>query len=195
MLQTPVGAGISGLTGIQADNYNSPLMSVTLPPVLDAWRMVAARRYFEGELPLAGFNRLGDSLTDSDGVCRYQMEFGRDALDLPFVEIRIEASLPMQCQRSLERYLQPVSVVQRLGLITEEAQEAALAEGTEPLLMQANAELRPIELIEDELILALPVVPINPDSMELQAEWPEEIVEEQKPHPFAALAALKDRNK
>jgi uncharacterized protein len=170
-------------------------MSATLPPVLDAWRMVAARRYFEGELPLSVFTRLKDSLTDSEGVCRYHLEFGRDSLDLPFVEVRIETSLPMLCQRSLERYLQPVAVLQRLGLITEEAQEAALPEGTEPLLLDASAELRPIELIEDELILALPVVPINPDSTELQANWPEDTDEDDKPHPFAALAALKERNK
>jgi uncharacterized protein len=170
-------------------------MSATLPPVLDAWRMVAASRYFEGELPLAAFKRLKDSLTDSEGVCRYRIEFGRGELDLPFVEIRAETHLPMLCQRSLERYLQPVSVLQRLGLITDEAQEAALPEGTEPLLLPANAEVRPIELIEDELILALPVVPINPESNELEAEWPEDADDDEKPNPFAALAALKERNK
>jgi len=182
------------LTRLQLGYYNSPLMSATLPPVLDAWRMVAARRYLEGELPLSVFTRLKDSLTDSEGVCRYRIEFGRDALDLPFVEIRAETRLPMLCQRSLERYLQPVDVLQRLGLITEEAQEAALPEGTEPLLLQ-SAEVRPIELIEDELILALPVVPINPESMELEAEWPGDADDDEKPHPFAALAALKERNK
>lgn len=178
-----------------AGSYNSPLMSATLPPVLDAWRMVSARRYFEGELPLAVFTRLKDSLTDSEGECRYHLEFGRDALELPFVEIRVETRLPMLCQRSLERYLQPVSVLQRLGLITDEAQEAALPEGTEPLLLDAGGEVRPIELIEDELILALPVVPINPESPELQAAWPGDDDEDAKPHPFAALAALKERNK
>jgi len=183
------------LTRMEPAYYNSPLMSATLPPVLDAWRMVAARRYFEGELPLSAFTRLKDSLTDSEGVCRYRIEFGRDALDLPFVEIRAETQLPMLCQRSLERYLQPVDVLQRLGLITEEAQEAALPEGTEPLLLQSGAEIRPIELIEDELILALPVVPINPESTELEAEWPEDADGDEKPNPFAALAALKERNK
>jgi len=183
------------LTHMEPAHYNSPLMSATLPPVLDAWRMVAARRYFEGELPLSAFTRLKDSLTDSEGVCRYRIEFGRDTLDLPFVEIRAETQLPMLCQRSLERYLQPVDVLQRLGLITEEAQEAALPEGTEPLLLQSGAEIRPIELIEDELILALPVVPINPESTELEAEWPEDADGDEKPNPFAALAALKERNK
>lgn len=170
-------------------------MSATLPVVLDAWRMVAAGRCLDGVLPLAEFPRLKGSLTDTHGECRFHLEFGRDALNLGYVEVHIEANLPLQCQRSLERYLHPVNVVQRLGLITDEAQESALPANMEPLLLEADAELRPIELIEDELILALPVVPINPDSAAL-THWPEAVVEdEQKPNPFAALAALKDHKK
>lgn len=157
--------------------------------------MVTAQRSFEGVLPLADFTRLGQSLTDTEGSCRFELEFGRDALNLPFVEVRAEASLPLLCQRSLERYLHPVSVVQRLGLITEEAQQSALPEEMEPLLLDEHGEVRVIDLIEDELILALPVVPINPDATELPAEWAEVDVEDDKPNPFAALAALKDRNK
>src|SRR5688572_26824730 len=117
-------------------------MSATLPAVLDVWRMVAAKRYFEGTLPLAAFTRLTGSLTDTGGECRFSLEFGRDTMNQPFVEVRAEAELPLLCQRTLERYLQPVKVVQQLGLITSEAQEDALPEGMEPLLVAENAEIR-----------------------------------------------------
>jgi len=157
--------------------------------------MVTAQRSFEGVVALTDLPRLKASLTDPEGECRFTLEFGRDDLGLAFVEVRADANLPLLCQRTLERYLHPVSVVQRLGLITDEAQESALPEGMEPLLLDEHGQLRGIDLVEDELILALPVVPINPDSTELQAEWPEEFVKEDKPNPFAALAALKDRNK
>jgi uncharacterized protein len=157
--------------------------------------MVTARRSFEGVLPLSGFSRLAQSLTDTEGDVRFELEFGRDALNLAFVEVRAGASLPLLCQRSLERYLQPVDVVQRLGLITEEAQQSALPEEMEPLLLDEHGQLRVIDLIEDELILALPVVPINPDAPEIEAEWAEDDVVDETPNPFAALAALKDRNK
>lgn len=165
-------------------------MSATLPAVVDVWRMVTAKRYLEGTLPLARFTRLRSALTDTEGECRFSLEFGRDGMDQPFVEVRAEAELPLQCQRTLERYLQPVSVVQRLGLITSEAQEDALPEGMEPLLVGESAEVRPIDLVEDELILAVPVVPMNPDST-----LPDAVrapVEEEKPNPFGVLAALKD---
>ena len=177
---------------LQPRAYHFALMSAPLPPVLDAWRMVAAKRLFEGRLPLSGMPRLRGSLMDAEGDCRYEMEFGRDGLDLPYVEIRAEADLPLQCQRTLERFLHPVQLVQRLGLITDEAQEAALPEGMEPFLLPAGGELHPAELVEDELILAIPVVPIDPRSMEVTAEWPADTGEEEvKPNPFAALAALK----
>ena len=132
---------------------------------------------------------------DAEGDCRYQMEFGRDGLDLPYVEIRAEADLPLQCQRTLERFLHPVQLVQRLGLITDEAQESALPEGMEPFLLQTGGELHPAELVEDELILAIPVVPINPASTPVEADWPADVEDEPKPNPFAALAALKAQKK
>ena len=98
-------------------------------------------------------------------------------------------------QRTLERYLQSVKVLQRLGLITSEAQENALPEGMEPLLVGESAEIRPIDLVEDELILALPVVPMNPESTLPDAVRVPDEDNEVKPNPFSALAALKDHKK
>ena len=155
--------------------------------------MVSARRYFEGTFPLSAFTRLKDSLVDTEGECRFTLEFGHDDMNQAFVQVHAEANLPLQCQRTLERYLQPVTVNQRLGLITSEAQESALQEGVEPLLVPESAELRAIDLVEDELILALPVVPINPESSLPEAVW--RLDDEEKPHPFAALSALKDHKK
>jgi uncharacterized protein len=165
-------------------------MSANVPAVLDAWRMVSARRQFEGTLPLSAFPRLRDSLLDVDGECRFALEFGRDAMDQPYVEVRADAELPLQCQRTLERYLHRVRLVQQLGLITSEAQESALPEHMEPLLVPESGELKAIDLVEDELILALPVVPINPDSSLPDSAWLHE--EEEKQNPFGVLSALKD---
>ncbi len=157
--------------------------------------MVAAKRLFDGRLPLSGMSRLRPVLADAEGDCRFGLEFGVDALGVRYVEVRAEAELPLLCQRTLERFLHPVRIHQRLGLITDESQEAALPEGVEPLLLDASGELNPAGLVEDELILAVPVVPIDPDSTELEARWPDEAEEDEKPNPFAALAALKEQKK
>jgi len=157
--------------------------------------MVAAKRLFEGHLPLSGMPRLLPVLVDAGGDCRFEVEFGVDAMGMRYVDVRAEAELPLICQRTLERFLHPVRIDQRLGLITDESQEAALPEGVEPLLLDASGELNPAGLVEDELILAVPVVPIDPASAEIEAKWPDEVEVDEKPNPFAALAALKEQKK
>jgi uncharacterized protein len=153
--------------------------------------MVAARRQFEGSLPLSGLTRLRPSLASDQGECRFELSFDRDVSSQAILEMKLEADLSLLCQRSLEPFSFPVSLVQRLGLITDEAQEAALPPGVEAVLVGPDGELNPAELIEDELILALPVVPINPEAAELPPAPDTLASDEVKPNPFAALAALK----
>ncbi|WP_147651849.1 YceD family protein [Vulcaniibacterium gelatinicum] len=165
-----------------------------LPEALDAWRMVAARRGFEGVLPLAAMTRLRGSLVDAEGSVRVRIEFGRDALQVAYVELRIEAELPLECQRSLQRFLHPVALVQRLGLIRDEAEEAALPPGYEALLVPEDGMLQPAELVEDELILVVPVVPVAPGTEAVERDWPAGVAEQAAASPFAALAALKKQD-
>jgi uncharacterized protein len=172
-------------------------MSAGLPETLDAWRMLAASRRFEGTLPLAAMPRLRDALEQPEGECRYVLEFDRGELNVPYVEIRAQAELPLICQRSLQRFLLPVQIVQRLGLVAREEQEAELPEGYEMLVPEADGTIHPLELIEDELILAIPVVPMDPRSDPVELTWPpiEEAVEQETSvNPFAALASLKQTN-
>lgn len=169
-----------------------------VPEVLDAWRLVAARRGVEGHLPLSALKRLEGSLLDTEGNVRFALEFDRDALQVPYVEVRIDAELPLECQRSMERFLLPVQIVQRLGLIRDEADEAALPPGYEPLLVPEDGMLRTTELVEDELILAVPVVPVRPGSEAMERDWPADEAEQdaaqsERPNPFAALSALKSK--
>jgi len=64
----------------------------------------------------------------------------------------------------------------------------------EPLLVPESGELQPIDLVEDELILALPVVPMNPDSSLPEAYRHDEAEESLRKtqNPFGVLSALKD---
>lgn len=167
-------------------------MSVNVPESLDAWRMVTARKRFDGQVDLAQLPRLQGLLVDAEGQCTYALEFGRDEiLRVSYVELTLSTELPLTCQRSLQRYLHPVASVQRLGLIREEAEEAALPEGYEALLVPEDGQLRPLDLVEDELVLAVPLVPASPGSEAVDREWEATAEEVAKVSPFAALAALK----
>jgi uncharacterized protein len=169
-------------------------MSPLLPETVDAWRMVAAGRSFHGSLPLARMTRLAPSLAGTDGSAAYDLQFARDALGCAQLAVHVEAPLQLICQRSLAPFTLPVVVDARLGLIEHERDEAALPPDCEPLLLDAGM-LNPASVIEDELLLALPLVPVNPDSE------PVEIVDAEaaaaasghKANPFAVLGELKQK--
>jgi len=165
-----------------------------LPSSVDAWREVRARRSFQGQLPVSAFARLGEVVASPEGAVTYELDFGRDELNVAYVAVRASASLTVICQRSLEPFVLPVSVDTRLGLIVEEREEASLPPGYEPLLLEEDGRLDPIAAIEDELLLALPLVPVNPDH-----ELPDDVtgpdeddtpLPEEKENPFAALREL-----
>ena len=153
--------------------------------------MVEARRAFDGRVALTALERLLGSLHDGEGEVRFTLDFGTDVLRLPYVDLRIEADLPLQCQRSLRRFLLPVRLQQRLGLIREEDAEAALPAECEPLLVAEDGNLRPLELVEDELILALPVVPVSPDAEAVERDFAPTVEETAQANPFAALSGWK----
>ena len=169
-------------------------VSAVLPEPIDAWRMVASRREMKGHLPLSAFKRLAGSLFDTEGTVTYALDFDTDALRVPYVEVRIEARLPLLCQRTLQRFELPVSLVQRLGLLRNEDGEAGLPEGYEPLLMPADGLLSPGEVVEDELILVVPVVALAPGTEAMEADWPPPEEESAQANPFAALASLKSKS-
>jgi len=155
--------------------------------------MVAARRRFEGVVALAGMSRLQDLLADAEGRARYVLEFDRDAMRVPYASLRVEAELPLICQRSLQRFLLPVTLEQRFGLVAgdDEADEAALPPGYEALQVGEDGQIDPRALVEDELILAVPLVPVMPGSEAVERDWAPEPEEAAKASPFSALASLK----
>ena len=158
--------------------------------------MVSARRSFEGMLPIAAMTRLCETLANTDGTVRYELNFGRDSLGADYLDVHAEASLTLTCQRTLEPFAWPVAVHTRLGLIRLERDEAGLPPDCEPLLVAEHGRMNPVEVIEDELLLALPLVPVNPDSSlpdEVTGHDPEQAStgEGHNENPFAVLRELK----
>jgi uncharacterized protein len=158
--------------------------------------MVSARRSFEGTLAIASLRRLCGALASTDGEVSFELDFGRDSLGISYVDVRAQASLTLVCQRTLEPFVLPVEVNTRLGLIKLERDEAGLPPDCEPLLVAEDGRLNPADVIEDELLLVLPLVPINPDSSlpdEVTGYEPEDDTagDERSENPFAMLRELK----
>jgi uncharacterized protein len=168
-------------------------MSQALPEVVDVWRMVQAGRRFSGKLPFAAMPRLVADLASSEGSADFELDFGKDEFGVSFLHVRADAALPLTCQRTLDVFKLPVAIDTRLGLITNEEDEAGLPPGYEPLLT-TDGSVRLADVVEDELILAVPVVPVKPGTEQVERSWDDsaEAAEpEAKPNPFAALKTMR----
>lgn len=132
--------------------------------------MVAGRRSFEGVVPVAALPRLRGALADDRGEVAYRLDFGQGMLGGPELHVQLAAKLVLECQRTLQPFEWPVEVDTRLGLLDSEDDVAALPADSEPLLLEHGA-LSPSGVIEDELLLALPLVPVKPGSEVPGGEW------------------------
>jgi uncharacterized protein len=100
----------------------------------------------------------------------------------------------LQCQRCLQSMRQSLHAERSFRFVRSEAEALRLDEDSEDdvLLLQPRLDL--MDLLEDEFILGLPIVPRHetcPAPLAASMAEPESF--EEKAHPFAALAALKLR--
>ena len=157
--------------------------------IIEPLRLAEAGRQLHGRLPLAGFRRLAPALHEVRGEVEVEIEFGKDELHIAYMRGHLRTQLQLICQRCLQPMALPVDAEFALGLVTTDEAADLLPAHYEPLMVSGPMELA--EIIEDELILAVPFVPLHPIG-QCPAQSGQEIRGEDKaPHPFAALAQLK----
>ncbi|MPM75651.1 Large ribosomal RNA subunit accumulation protein YceD [bioreactor metagenome] len=101
----------------------------------------------------------------------------------------------MQCQRCLGPVDVPLDIEREFRFVADEATAEALDDECEEDLLVLSREFNLRQLIEDELLMELPVVPRHdecPSPVVLQSTDSDfEEASSQKPNPFAALASLR----
>ena len=111
-----------------------------------------------------------------------------------WLHLTVQCSVPLLCQRCLTPVDVPLAVERSFRFVADEATAEALDDEAEEDLLASSREFDLRELIEDELLMALPVVPLHeecpvPVNLASSDEDFEAVIEE-KPNPFAALAGL-----
>jgi uncharacterized protein len=100
----------------------------------------------------------------------------------------------MKCQRCLEPVTLPLDLKFRLGLVHEATAAGSLPDCYEPLVITGEpASIA--DIVSDEVLLALPLVPLHVDDGRCRAftkdyQPPKS---ETRPSPFAVLAGLKQK--
>jgi uncharacterized protein len=174
-------------------------MSRDFPDFIDPWKAADGKRQFQGTMPLKRMARLVPLLAAGEGVEKgvagFIARFAHDAQGAVIIDLHVEASLPLVCQRSLAPYREQVRREACLAVITTLAEQDVLPANYEPVLVE-NGRLALQDLVEDELLLAVPPVPREPGTHAVDrstdGEAKPEPREEGEPthRPFEGLAGL-----
>ncbi len=129
-------------------------------PVIDGFEFASAGATQQGILPLSGFPRLRDMLASDEGEVAYQLRGVRDERGRAGLRLRVEGELRLRCQRCLGPMAFEVKADELLVLAATQAEiDADPAEVDAPDRVLAGKEMSVADLVEDELILAVPYAP------------------------------------
>ncbi len=157
--------------------------------VSDAFAFARDGRTLEGVLDVADLERLHDLLAEVSGKVEYRLQGLKGERGQPQLRLTASGEIPLACQRCLKGIRFPLAVDSLLELVPEGAElsQDELEDDTRDFLPVAGA-LDVAGLVEDEILLALPVAPRHEKCGLPGAAEAGEVVS-----PFAALAALKGK--
>lgn len=132
-----------------------------LPERVDPRRLAITGGAVTGAVDVAKLTRLADRLATGaaeGGRATLHLQFAEDAQRRIEVGGRVAAKLALQCQRCLRPFEWTADLDLRLIAVADEEAAAGVPRDREPVVVPAGG-LDPAALIEDELILALPLAP------------------------------------
>jgi uncharacterized protein len=161
------------------------------PDLLDPSRICAKPLVFKGTFVPGDLERLEGAVADERGELRYEVTAGLDRQRRKAVSCIIEGFVFLICQNTLEAFRHEISINERLVLVDDESRLPAVGEeGEHEDYVVADEPLDIRDLVEDAVLLALPMVPRKPGQ---EGAGRQEAGRQDKPSPFAALASLRKK--
>lgn len=156
---------------------------------IDAFRFARERQSLRGRIALLDLPRLRESLAGTPGSVDFLLQGSADPQGRSVLTLSLSAALSVTCQRCLDPVSVPVTPTARFVLAASEAELPPVEEEPEEWTAIVGSTSMDVEtLVEDELILALPIAPSHAEG-ECRAarEGGAGGVE----NPFGVLASLK----
>ena len=159
----------------------------TVGPVIDSLEFARNGGLLERRVDLDELPRLADVLSTRAGFLSIRLEGWRDGEGKSWLQLDVAGEPVLCCQRCLGGVKFPLSIGSRLQLIAPgESWPDDDLEDDGADAVEADPELAVLSLIEDEVLLALPIAPRHE-----QCDSPSASASGHGSSPFAALAALK----
>ena len=165
-------------------------MAKGLPTFINPSALAEKGVVLQGDISLEKMTRLADSLYNTEGQAHIDWSFSLDNQERVLIQGSVQTELAMECQRCLEVLLLPVDISVALMSLHKDQTEDNLLPDFEVLNLEAIPVLL-TALVEDELILALPLVAMHEQCSAIAYASHKETLVEEKPNPFQVLSVLK----
>jgi uncharacterized protein len=160
-----------------------------LKRISDSFAFARDGRVLEGTLPVSALERLQDMLADDRGEISFRIAGLKGERGEALLALKVAGDLTLACQRCLEGIRFTIDIDSRLELVPEGAEmsQDELEDDSRDFLPVAGG-LEVAELIEDEILLTLPVAPRHE-----RCGLPGAAEAGERVSPFAGLAGLKGK--
>ena len=168
-------------------------MSDKIPDLIDPMLFAERRSALSGVVKIAALKRLADYVIQNDGDIKVEVVFAKQG-KRAVVAGSINASLSLECQSCLQALSLPIDISFKLGVVSSLQEADQLEIDCEPLLFDGE-KVSLNELIEDEILLALPDYPKHgydcmPKHSSKDADF-DDNSQNKINNPFSVLAKLK----
>lgn len=168
-----------------------------LPKRVDAVKLVKVNQRLKAEIDQNNLTRLNEAVIRCLEPISCEVEFLQGAEKQRLMRGSCHTSVVMICQRCLGEVTFPVSGEFNIGLVFNDEQASQLPRYLEPVELDEKGQMDLWSVMEDEVLLALPMFPMHAENecktkiavSESEAETTNS--SDERPNPFAALAKLK----
>jgi uncharacterized protein len=167
-----------------------------LPLLIDPIAFADKQRTLQGQIPLNKLSRLADILLDDKGQIEINLFFAKDGR-LATVRGSLKTDVVLECRNCLEALNLPLDLEVNLAVVRSLEQAERLAGEYEPLMIEEE-KIPLYELVEDEVLLALPNFPRHEYECQAYKHSSEtksnsdKALQSPSNNPFSVLAKLKN---
>ena len=172
-------------------------MSGGPPETFDPWMLARTQGRLRGSVAMAAMPRLASLLLDDGGAATFDLCGETDAEDRACLTGLASARIRLTCQRCLQPLELELEVNFDLVPVTCTDEAKTLPADCEPLMVSLQGRVKVSDIVEDELILGLPLVAHHQDggcASQLAGRDDSDSRDTSRQRPFADLAEILARN-
>ena len=166
-----------------------------LPKAVDARKLAGQGAHLAGTCDCDQLPRLAEAVLKVQGPVSVELSFDIDEQRTRTVVGKVDATVTVTCQRCMGEMSLPLHADVALGLVWDEEDARHLSRDLDPWIV-ADEGARLSELVEDELLLALPYINYHDEGQcqGMSSFSTGEVEEESGPNPFQVLEQLKSKD-